>query len=423
MSQTLVFVETSDIGTRYLREASKKLGLTPLFVFRHANYQADTLKQLTGSEHLLADTSSYEELLRCVSLLPEKPAAIMSVLDAYMPTASRLGTELGCLIPDEGIARAKDKYLASEILGNLGPNTLALSLAQPEEEWTRSLEGLFDCSPHGILLKPRFGSGALGLHFVSKKEDLRYVHAKLTDRKVTGCPETTLWIAQSRIDGGLVSCEGYCKDGEVTVLGFTGRSKVDKTESRAYFPFDQRLSSSARDVATIALQVLLAGLGIRSTYFHSEFIVSGESAQMIDANIGRIGGGPIGEMVALSYGLDPTILYAHYILTSLPALAKIDPREADEIQLEMSAALNRARQETLSLLYGAPFDCSLIGVHIPEKLMSRHTQLLSAGHRISKMGENNWDWIGILTGFPDAVWTDFNQIYLETEAGLATPLC
>jgi hypothetical protein len=375
------------------------------------------------SEHLLTDTSSPEGLLRVLSALPEKPSAAMSILDAYMPMASRVGSELGFLTPDEGIARAKDKGLVADIIGDFGPRTAKLSLAQPVDEWAINLETLFERSPHGILLKPRFGSGALGLHFISNKEDLRNARAVLLGGGVTGCPETDLWIAQSRMEGELVSCEGYCADGRLTVLGFTGRTKVGKTESRANFPHDSRLSLAARNRANKALEALLTGLSIRNTYFHTEFIVSGDSAHLIDANIGRIGGGPIGEMVALSYGLDPVVLYAHYILTSLPALAEADPRVAHGIRLAMSAALGRPRRDTLSLLYGAPFECMLTEIHAPEKFLSTHTQLLSVGRIVPGMGTNNWDWIGILTGFPDAVWTDFGQLRLETTAGLIAPVC
>ncbi len=423
MSGKLIFIETSDIGAKYLRQASVRLGFKPLFIFRQGNYQADTLAELSESDHLLADTRSPVDTLRVVSQLSEKPIAVMSILDTFIPLASQMGHQLATVTVDEGVAQSKDKGLVADILGAFSPATVKLSLTQSESEWAQSLTELWDRSPAGILLKLRFGAGALGLHFVSTREELASIRSTLIQEAVTGCPQSHLWLAQSRIEGELISCEGFWENGIVTPWGFTGRSKVGKTESRCYFPHDTKLTPASRAQVDQALHKLFTGLAIQSTYFHSEFIVSKDGAHLIDSNIGRIAGASVAEMIALSYDFDPVLLYAHYILTSLPALAKKNPKVAKAVGQEIGAVMNKPRRDTLALLYGAPFACFLKKLHTPPAFRSRHLQLLAEGGPVPSMGTNNWDWIGLLTGFPDDVWADYRQIQLETDKEIVSPIC
>ena len=98
-----------------------------------------------------------------------------------------------------------------------------------------------------------------------------------------------LWMAQEYKAGKLMSVEGFFQHGKTTFLGISGRGKIGKTESRITFPDDEHVTLTARLHMQAACRALLERARIGSAYFHIEFMVDGDNAFVIDANVGRIG--------------------------------------------------------------------------------------------------------------------------------------
>ena len=219
------------------------------------------------------------------------------------------------------------------------------------------------------------------------------------------------WLAQPLIKGDLVSLEGYVYAGRVHFLGFSSRNKIKNTESMCEFPWDNHLDSAAREHAKEAVQTLVARAQFKYGYFHVEFIFTQDQCFLIDANMGRIGGGGIAQQIALAFHLSPEQVFAHVIaLTLFRGQGMIE----DLYQtLNLSAAT--------AICYGIDEDAVLDSVSVPLKRTFLHTLILDSGATVPAMGKNNWSWVGIAVGSSATLVREVQQISMLTDQGAKKP--
>jgi hypothetical protein len=410
MRPRLVFLETSDIAARYTAEAARGLGFEPLFLCHLKNYQADTLKQIKAYDHVDISTEDPKNILNFLKTTNHVIGGVVSLLDSYLHISSEVATALGCPGLDPAVIRLKDKAEVVDLVSEFSPRTLRFSRTAPKRDELAAL--LDEACKNEILLKPRFTAGALGLLSLKNHEELAAALSKINDIELPSHLMPDSWIAQEKIHGSLVSCEGYVENGIVNIIGFTGSLKVKNTQSKLIFPSDLAISANAKKTAQVAIEALVDRSGYRNGYFHTEFIVGHESAHLIDANFGRIGGGSVGELIALAADRDPIDIFTHFLALTLFGRT---PFELKNSNLKTSAR---------SYLYGIEKESTLIKLEVPQgDGIFYHTRLLDDGAQVPAMGENNWAWVGILTAPSDKLDEAFEKIRIQTEAGWTKPIC
>jgi len=409
LTKRLVFIESSDIGVKYSGHAARALGFEPLFICDLRCYQADLRAQLDEFEVIDSPTASTEQVGRHLESL-SNIAAITSFADIRLCVASEVAARLGVRGIDPTVRVLKDKSTVRHLVPEFSPTTIDLTLDNiPQAE----LKKLFD-QTSSVIVKPVDSAGALGLMHLCSLHELENLreHSVLSD-----LPPELLngrWIAQSFIRGDLISVEGFVSHGRVRILGTSRRKKVGTTESGSTFPADHTLSVTARERAIAGVITLIERSRFQRGYFHIEFIVRGRECTLIDANIGRIGGGAVAEQIALAYGHDPLDVFKHVLLTSL------FPENPTEGAPLYSRPLNEL-EETFAILYGLKKGGRLRQVRLPQIMPTFHTQVLGTGALVSPMGRDDWSWIGIICGRTADSLRVANEIEIVTDEGSFRP--
>jgi len=405
----LVFLESSDIGVKYSGRAARALGFEPLFLCELRHYQADPRAQLGEFEVIDCDTLDLSELRRVLAGVKDI-AAVTTFADTRLRVACELAEELGVRGVDPRVRPLKDKSAVQRLVPEYSPETLSFHLDDvPLEELAALL-----ARSSSIVIKPIDAAGALGLMQIDRAQELESLNARPELQHV---PEALLrgpWIAQTFIRGDLISVEGFVREGRVRILGISRRKKVGATESASTFPADHTLLPEARRRAIDAVIALIERSGFRNGYLHVEFIVEGRRCVMIDANMGRIGGGAVAEQLALAYGHEPVEIFQHVLLTSL-----FPERAAG---LEMYSRPIAALCETYAILYGLENGGLLREVRLPAgKVPPFHTQVLGSGAEVSPMGRDDWSWIGIISGRTGDALRTAAEIEIVTDQGSFKP--
>lgn len=409
MRPNLIILESSDIAASYIALAARNLGFEPVFLCHMDSYQADTRAQIKSFIHHDIAGFDLHQITALVANSGYNVAGVVTLSDSALHNVEELANSFDCIGLDSAATQLKDKANVVKLIPEYSPKSILFSrdfcnLTQ--------LEQFLESCPSGIVVKPRFGSGAMGFHRISASEELGLVLSQIKKLQIRKNLYPDLWIAQEAINGELVSCEGYVLNGITRFLGFTGSSKIGNTQSKSYFPYDSHLSSSELSLAHKAVNILIERSNFKRGYFHIEFLLDGQNTKLIDANIGRLGGGSIGDHISISANINPINLYRHFIEVSLfnKESFKIDSSQMHSM--------------TKSYLYGSPESIKLIKLEYKKSNENcHHTQLLDNNSYVPSMGLDNWAWIGILTGKDEILEKEFTNIKLVTDKGIITPIC
>jgi hypothetical protein len=397
----LIIIETSDIGARYTADAAKRLGLDPVFLVNSNNYQGDTLSQLRATEHYEVDTTSVTAMAHFLMKQEWTVAAITTFLDSRLHLAIELSEMLQVRGLDTRFKAYKDKGAVYDLAPHLSPPSVCFHRAQFPSARIAELRAQFP----RIIVKPRCTAGGIGARMFTANESLAALEEHVNTRSVPSHLQPEEWMVQAYVDGELVSVEGFVHEGETTLLGFTGRRKIGNTESWCGFPYERRLACAAADEARAKVLELLSLARIRFGFFHIELMISGGEAFIIDANMGRLGGGGIGEMFAVAFQAPPAEIFAEVLNLSLfPEAAVAD-------------LWRRAPRHAVSVAYGLPLESDLQEVRpVPPSVF--HTQILDRGAHVPAMGTDNWAWVGIVSGEHVPVREFLRSVNFETSRGL-----
>ncbi len=409
MKKRLVFIESSDIGVKYSGQAARALGFEPLFLCDLRHYQADPRAQLSEFEVIDCPTANIDDLGRRLQSYTDI-AAITSFADIRMRIAYETARRLGVQSIDPTVCALKDKSTVQGLVPEFSPSTIAFTLDKvPSAE----ISALFQRAG-SLIIKPVDSAGALGLMAISSQNELTQLREQPTLKELPSELLRGRWIAQSFVSGELISVEGFVSGGRARILGVSRRKKVGATESGSTFPADHTLSAGERERAIAGVLALIERSRYLRGYFHIEFIVDGRDCTLIDANIGRIGGGAVAEQIALAYGHDPVDVFKHVLLTSL------FPERLNECG-GLYARPVKELEETFAILYGLEKGGSLHRVRLPLPLTTFHTQVLGEGAKVSPMGRDDWSWIGIICGRTADSVRVASEIEIITDEGAFKP--
>ncbi len=398
--EKVVIVETSDVGAAYTADAVRELGYEPVFLAQRDSYQADTARQLETCGAIDCETSSTEQVLRAIGKhVCGKIAAVTSLLDSRLRVVTEVSSELKVRGSDPAIASLKSKSDVQELVPEFSPTTVPFGIdCVPVDAIRRILPAI---------VKPAEGAGGLGAWVVRDESELMQIAEKIHQSKLPMTMDTGRFVAQQFVNGRLVSVEGLVADRNISIYGFSLRSTVGMTETQNLFPAERHLSSTAMSIAVRAMHALVQRSGFANGSFHAEFIFGEDSAFLIDANMGRPGGGGIVEQLALSSGLKP----AEIVRQSMAAGVFNQPLRCCELP-----AL-----ETVSIMYGVARGGTLGGLVLPDVRPCFHTQILGGGTHVDPIGINNWGWVGIATDLASQTEELVRRIQVEIDSDWASP--
>ena len=403
----IVLIESSDIGAKYSAEAIIQLGYEPLFLCDLNNYQADPMYQILKYPHINCDTSSTKNILKTIfSHQITGISAVITLADSRLKIAVEVAQLLGVRGIDPTVAKLKDKFWVADLVQDCSPVSVTFC---PQNIPTPELHDLFKESG-AVFFKPLSGAGALGAFRMDDPSQLTRLEEKIVALDIPSYMGNGDWIAQPFYDGKLISVEGFVHLGQIQVLGFSDRKKIGSTESAARFPIDVTLPEATRNSAVDAIRNLVRRSGFQSGYFHVEFLISETFVVMIDANMGRVGGGAIAEQLAIAYGIEPVQVFRHLIqLTLFP--------EA----LSNQGIYAHRKEDTYAIFYGLDKDQWIEEVVVPNNIPCFHTQILGRGSRVSAMGTNDWAWVGIVSGRLNDTLESIQKIKIHTREGECRP--
>lgn len=402
MSPRLVVVGIGCVSAKYLPDALR--GYEPVVIADPARYVGAARAALERCVCLPADTGDPADVIRALAERPDLLAGAVGVttpFDELFPLVERVGEKLGLAHPPAVFAKLADKAAVSALVPEHSPWTAVVDPADIPAD-------LFADAPADVLLKPSLCTGALG---VQRLVD-RTPAGLLAAIDGSGVPDARgqAWLLQERVDGDLVSLEGYFREGVLTVLGISRRGRIGATEVSNVFPAGASLPDRVRARCVEAVLAVAGRAGLRSGYVHCEFLVTESRACLIDANLGRVGGAGIVEQIALAHQVEPAEVLRHALLLPL------DP----DVPAPAYRASTRA---TTSYWYGLRDGGVVRSVTVPDGTPCLHTQFAVPGQRVPAVGVSDYAWIGMFTGLTGDAQRDIDGVAVHTDDGVWPAYC
>ncbi len=409
LMRPLFFVETTDLGTRYCALAARSLGYEPIFLCDPGAYSGDVRAQLLEQVVRVVDTSSVDAVVAAVhDEVGAEEATILSFVDSRLIVACRAALALSAPGLHPAVVALKSKAHVASLVSELGPPTIAFRQgAIPRLELRTLLERY-----GALVVKPDLGAGGVGVLVLRGVRELEGLDARLANLELPVTMRSGQFVAQPQVAGPVLSLEGYVVGARLHALGYTDRLEFGLTESGSEHPVDDRLAADHAEAMRAATQTLVERAGLERGYLHVEFVLSERGPVLIDANVGRLGGGPIGELLALAHQVDPALVYRHAIEVGVFGSDASGPYRAP-------AERRRAR----AVLYGLARGGRILGIDAPARPGVRHTAVLGPGDRVAPMGSDDWSWVGILTGYEPAVSDALHELRIHTTSGTEHPCC
>jgi len=404
-NKKLIIIETSDIGARYTAQAVLRLGFEPVFLVNLKNYQGDTLEQIQECEHYSVDTTNPQAMASFVQNQGWDVEAVTTFLDSRLHLAIQLAKLLNVTGLDPRLMPFKDKGRVYDLGPQFSPPSVCFGL---DDIPITKIEDLRRKFPR-VILKPRCTAGGIGARVFSTDNSFPDLLAHLRSSEIPSHLQPNEWMLQAFVTGELVSAEGFVRDGEIHLIGFTGRRKIGNTESWSGFPYDSQIRPVALNRATEQVTGLLQASKVQNGFFHIELIVNDTEAYVIDANLGRMGGGGIGEILASAYGVDPVDIFLEVLKISL------FPNS------QHASFWTKTPTFAVSINYGLEKEATLSKPETANTTKDVYiTEILSEGALVPAMGSDNWAWVGIVSGSAEAVRNHLNALRVSSTTGLYT---
>jgi biotin carboxylase len=238
------------------------------------------------------------------ALSPEKPDAIVTLLDAGMVEYARLAEALGLDFHSPAVAEALiDKARQRQVLADRGLAMPPLQVVAPTEA-EADLTGREVEVGWPAILKPRSAQGSRYTFLAADRPEL----AKLLEGLGPGRPDMVLegFIPDdpARDSGpfaGYVSVESLVAGGAISHLALTGRFPLAENFRETGFFIPAALEKDEQDAVLSLATTAIQALDIRTGCLHTEIKFSPDGPRIIEVN-GRVGGG-VPEMLQRAAGI------------------------------------------------------------------------------------------------------------------------
>ncbi|WP_158566807.1 hypothetical protein [Actinomadura craniellae] len=409
MTEKILLIGIGCVTMKYAPAALRRAGYEAVVL---GNIQQFSGESRTALRTCASHQTDIEDPGSVTSLLAERPeilagvVAVTSLWDEKFPLVEQAADTHHISGPDRAISLLSQKAVVNRTIPEYCPRGSIIHRRSIADADLTAIAA----SPSGSVLKPSLSAGALGqAYFPSADVSIDEVRAAIDTSELPDA-DTQEWIHQERINGDLFSLEGFVEQGAITFLGFSQRMRVGLTEVGNAFPADVSLSPAARQRCRDSVTTLVHRSDLRNGYFHCEYLVAGDESYLIDANIGRIGGGTIVEQIALAYHVDPVEIMEHVVLLPLG-------RSIRAPSYDSSGPLT----QTMAFWYGLESGGTVLGTVPPSDSVCTHTQFAEPGGLVPAIGTSDRAWVGMLTGpYEDAI-RDIEHVKIETNSGWVKP--
>jgi hypothetical protein len=405
----IVILGVSKVGAKYLPESLRAIGYDPVFVFNPSAYAEESLASLATCRCYPVDVGDRRAVLRLFAGQPEiirDTWAITGGYDELFPLIRELATVHGVPGIDPVLAALASKHAVARLVPEYCPPTVRFTAAQ----WAGTDPQVIAPGADGFYVKPDTQAGGRGATALPASAGPRDVRDAIA---ASGLPAgDSRWVLQPAIAGELISLEGYVADGRIRFLGFSLRGRIGGTETSNLFPADDHLDAVVRTRCQAAVTALAERAGVRGGYFHSEFLIGAEHSYLLDANMGRVGGGSIVEQIAMAHGLWPGDILNHMLTLGLPGAG---------VSQQPEYLPDGEAQATMSISYGLDEDGVVEMVRPRPGGRCVHTPVIAKGGRVAAVGVDDTAWVGILTGLRDDAMAEIGDLVIETGRGPRRP--
>ncbi|BET95751.1 ATP-grasp domain-containing protein [Xenorhabdus taiwanensis] len=404
MKKYILVVEASFLGISYISQAIKNLGYEPIFLTNYRSQEGDALIQLAKERAIFCETTEVEDIKQVVnSLGKNNVVGLTTFLDSRLAIIATANKELGLAGVSESVINLKDKSYVNRLIPEYVPQSCSLEWGLTPE--IKIKEFISFSAAKKFIAKPSLTAGAIGTFTFNSFEQLKH-RIEQALNKIPSYLEPNKYVIQEFFNGKLISIEGYMYKNHIEFIGATKRFKYGNTETKHQFPYQSEMGNDVYEKCKEVIRILIGRSGYDYGFFHIEFMVNGDNVRLIDANMGRPGGANIMELLAFAYGIDLVKLFEHAI--SIAVLQA--PIIKNDFFTETPCL------DMTGILYGQKETARLLRFELPNPKSSHHLAV-NMGTIVPELGESNWSAIGILTGRPEDVFEDLENIKLITDKG------
>ena len=402
-NRKILILGIGNVALKYLEQALLPYGLEPVVFGERRARPAEVWSHVAPSRFhdVPLERAAIERYLGQHRRLAASICAVTTLFDEVFPLVQAVAVAHGWDYPGEALAQLSDKGAVAELAGELSPPSHPFTAGDPE-----ALSQVLARAGHDWVVKPACGSGgeAVG-HITGGEGAVGRIRVHLARHFHLNVER---WVLQRRLEGVLVSFEGYLQGGMLHPVGLSRRSRIGLTEVANRFPADDSLGPEQLTAGWAGLSALFKRSGWRDGWFHCECITGPAGLYLVDVNAGRIGGATVLEQVALACDVMPAELLAHVLLLPLAHFYPALPRGGETLT------------PTLGVWYGLPEAAVLNGVEVTSSA-ARHTRFAADGAAVPAIGTSDYAWVGMFSGREADVMAGLATLRLFTDRGPAVP--
>jgi hypothetical protein len=218
---------------------------------------------------------------------------VLCAIDVLLPLAANLAHQYNCCFAKQDVI---DSWLDKGIARQL---CVGAHIRVPAFECIHVLsDTLNSWNQFPAIVKPRRGSGGLGVKRVDNREELFrfFEHLKRPF-------DSSDWMIEVLLSGTILSVEGYVLNEEITVLGLSDRTwgvQPYFVEVGVNFPVLEN-TALKEDIILFTQQVITQSR-YHHGFFHLELMLTPEGIFLIELNLRY--GGPLPMQIELTYDVD-----------------------------------------------------------------------------------------------------------------------
>lgn len=410
--KAILLLGTSSSGAIFAEEALALLDLRPIYLLDEAAYSGEPLSAIKECEHYSTNVFDIRDIQRVIEKneLDKKAIAITTLLDELLPNALEIAEMYNLKGPDASLKKLSKKSFLYKLIPEYSPPSLIFC---PESISLNEINNFLEkTNTHpGYLLKPEISSGGVGIHAFNTTPSASEILNLIIKQSDTTPLKQQSWILQPTLAGELISLEGYVQNGDCHFMGYSKRTRFKLTETTNSYPCDKFIPQTTRLKCEEALRTLVERSAYHSGYFHCEFILKEKKVYLIDANMGRVGGGPLIIQLGLAYNTNPAMILAHVF----------DLGVFTGTRLKNPPSLAGSPKETLGICYCIKNDAKILGLRLPSLNGLFHIQLANKGNPAVAAGKSDSAWVGFLAGETESTLKAINEIIISTSDGEQKP--
>ncbi|WP_405873155.1 ATP-grasp domain-containing protein [Streptomyces sp. NBC_00005] len=296
-------------GTPAALRKARAAGFEVVWIHQPGELAAEGLAEV--SEALLTDYREPDAVVALLRALHDRRPLerVVSMIEDGLETAAAATTALD--LPGAGldvVRMLQDKLAFRTLLGGSGVDATAARLGRGEDDLRAFVE------TYGpAVIKPRYGSGSIGVRLVHGLADVPAVAAWAREFGLH------TFLMEEYLEGPEISVEAFSYGGRHVVLAHTAKEILDSLVEIGHVQPAGRAPELAAQVDDLVVRMLDA-VGLQDGPSHTEIKLTPDGPRLVESH-NRRGGDRIADLVHEVYGIDiDALAYLWYAGATEPVL-------------------------------------------------------------------------------------------------------